>query len=148
MSMLHNGESQEEHDAPVKWGPTRTKTSFEPETNINNIIKRFTKTGQLEHISSALGEYRDLSGIPDLHQALTIVANAQSTFNELPAAVRKACDHDVGKFLPFIDNPANFEQCVEMGLLPPKSKTVPKDTELAEIPDPAGENNSAPQGGE
>lgn len=155
MSMEHNGVKK--HDGPVEWGPTRTKGSQGPECDLNNIIKRFTKTGQLTHISAKLGEYRDVSGLPDLHEAMNIVADAQSSFNELPAEIRKLCDHDVGKFLPFIDDPANLEQCIEFGLLPetarPKEPKEEKKAEAKIVPKPeekerAPEKESRVQGGE
>ncbi len=75
-----------------------------------------------------------MSQIPDLAEAMNIVADANSLFMELPAEIRKAVGHDVGNFLPFIDDPENFDTCVEMGLLEPKSNNVPTPPEPAEIP--------------
>lgn len=121
-------------DGPVDWGPSRTKQSPSAETDINAIFKRFTETGQLTHISAALGEYRDMSGIPDLHEAMNIVADAQSSFMELPAEIRKICGHDVSKFLPFIDNPENFDKCVELGLLPAKPTKAADLSEAKSVP--------------
>ncbi len=115
-----------------EWGPSLTKQSARDECDINFIVKRFTKTGQLTHISDGLLEYRDLSGIPDLHEAMTIVADANSLFQELPAEIRKACGHDAGNFIPFIEDEENFDQCVEWGLLPPS--TVEKLREAITVP--------------
>ncbi len=110
------------------WGPSLTKQSARDECNINVIVKRFTKTGQLTHISDGLGEYRDMSGIPDLHEAMNIVADANSLFMELPAEIRKACGHDASNFIDFIDDEENFDQCVEWGLLAPKENQLALDT--------------------
>ncbi len=112
-----------------EWGPSLTKQSEADACDINKIVKRFTKTGQLTHISESLGEYRDMSGIPDLHEAMTIVADANSLFQELPAEIRKACGHDASNFLPYIDKEENFDQCVEWGLLPPTPKGEKKPEE-------------------
>lgn len=124
-------------EGPKDWGESRTKQSAEAETNINNILARYNKTGQLTHISQALGEYRDVSGLPDLHEAMNIVAEAQSMFQELPAAIRKRVGHDVGNFLPFVDDPENLEECIELGLLPEsaKPKPVPTAPTTPETPD-------------
>lgn len=116
------------------WGPTRAKQSAEAETNINNIVKRFTKTGQLTHVSEHLGQYRDMSEVPDLHEAMNVVADANSAFMELPAEVRKAVGHDVGNFLPWLDDPANAEQALEWGLLDPSSINVPNPPIVADPP--------------
>ncbi len=152
MSMKsHNG--IERRDGPVDWGVSRTKQSQEAETNINNIIKRYTRTGQMTHISEHLGQYRDVSGLPDLHEAMNIVADAQSMFNELPAAIRKRVGHDVGNFLPFIDDPDNFDECVELGLLPPAAEKKPvRDADslkpIEESKTVPTEHESPVQGGE
>lgn len=123
------------------WGKVKTKQSAEAESNINNIVKRFTKTGQLTHISESMGQYRDMTGIPDLHEAMNIVADANSTFQELPAEMRKAMGHDAANFLPWIDNPENESQAIEWGLIPqPDSKSVPTPTTTEVVtPDPETE---------
>lgn len=125
----------EKNQRPTDFGPTLTKQSAEAESNINNIVKLYTKTGQLTHISEHLANYRDMSDIPDLHEAMNIVADANSTFQELPAEVRKAMAHDVANYLPFIDDPENLDQCVEWGILPKPTKAEPEPGPIA--PDPA-----------
>ena len=125
------------------WGPSKTKQSAEADSNINNIVRRFTKTGQLTHISDVLGEYRDMSDIPDLKEAMDIVADANSTFQELPAHIRKAMGHDAANFLPYIDDPNNQEQCEIWGLIP-KTNTVPTAGVGEEVP-PTPEPESAPE---
>lgn len=152
MSMTHK-QGTPYTEPKKKWGVGRTKQSAEAETNINNIIARFKKTGQLTHISSALGAYRDLSGLPDMHAAMNIVANAQSMFEELPAAIRKRMGHDMGNFLPFIDDPKNLEECIDMGLLPeslrPKEEKPKPESEAKSVPtEPTGEADGSVQGGE
>lgn len=127
---------------PREYNDGRTKQSMEAETNINNIMAKVMKGGELEHISEALGEFRDMSGIPDLHEAMTIVANANSLFQELPAEVRKACDHDAGNFLPWLDDPENRDDAIDFGLLTgPKSvPTPPKPEETPIDPEPVAED--------
>ncbi len=130
MSMKYGDDPRRE--GPTDWGVTRTKTSAEAECNINNIMKRHKRTGQLTHISNALMEYRDVSGLPDLHEAMNVVANANSLFNELPSAIRRLCHHDAANFLPFIDDPENLEVCQEHNILPPtaKAKDVPIERDM------------------
>lgn len=109
-------------EQPTDWGVSRTKQSATNETDINFIINRYKKTGELQHVSSALMEYRDISGLPDLHAAMNMIAEAQSQFEELPGRTRALVNHDVGKFIPFVDDPANLEVCIEHGLLPESAR--------------------------
>lgn len=128
-------QSNNNTESPANWGKSLTKQSAEAESNINNIIKLWTKTGELTHISQALGNYRDMSGIPDLHEAMNIVADAQSSFMELPAEIRKRVGHDVSNFLPFIDDPDNQDECIELGLIPaPKGYKTPEQREAMFVP--------------
>lgn len=113
-------------EGPTDWGPTRTSQSAKAECDINSIMRRVEKTGQLTHISAAIAQYRDVSGLEDLHGMMNAVADANSLFEELPAEIRKLCHHNPRNFLPFIDNPENNEQCIKLGLLPkPEKKTDP-----------------------
>lgn len=111
-------------------GPTKTRQSQGPATNINNIIAKYKKTGELTHISTALMQFRDVSGLPSLHEAMNVVADANSTFMELPAEVRKACKHDVSNFIPYLEDPGNREEAESFGLLDPTpAKPVPTPPE-------------------
>lgn len=121
------------------WGPSLAIQSAQNECDINFIVKRFTKTGQLTHIREGLMEFRDMSGIPDLHEAMTIVADANSLFQELPAEIRAACGHDASNFIAYVDDEENHDQCVEWGLLPP----TPEGVKKAETPKAEGETTEA-----
>lgn len=142
MSMNRPADYDPKHPEPKDWGPTRTVQSLANDTDINNIMKRFMKTGELTHISEALGAYRDISGIPDLHEALNIVTEAQSMFNELPGEVRALVGHDVGNFLPWIDDPDNLVEAIDHGLLPESLR--PKPEVVVETPPQEVEGESTP----
>lgn len=135
MSMGYKSDTYEH--VPTIWGVSKAKGSEEPATNINNIMNKFKKTGQLTHISNTLMEYRDTTGATDLHAMMNIVADAQSEFMNMPAHVRKACNHDVGNFIPFVDDPENLDQCIEWGLLPPEAK--PEAISVPSTPTPPPE---------
>lgn len=139
--------SMESTEKRQPWGESQTIQSQEPETNINQIMKRWERTGELTHVSRAIAQYRDMTGIPDLEGALNIVADAQSIFEEMPAEVRKACDHNVAKFLPFIDDPGNLERCIELKILPPKmvEEELPLKGEAIAVPSPPNPE-SPPEG--
>lgn len=139
MSMDYKGGDKYEHSS-TDWGITRTKGSEASAVNINNIMKKFKTTGQLTHISANLMEYRDTSGATDLHAMMNIVADAQSDFMHMPAAIRKACNHDVGNFIPYVDNPENLEQCVAWGILPKSALPEAKPVPTAPTPTPVEED--------
>lgn len=98
----------------------RTKSEFAAECDVNNVLNRFRKTGQLTHVSSVRPVYGDFSNVDDYMTALEKVRSAQLAFESLPAPVRAACENDPVKFLEFALNPANAEKLKELGLLEPE----------------------------
>lgn len=119
-------------------GESRAKPSFRDETDINNIMRRFEKTGVIDHYSRVQGHYGDYSVVPDYQQALNAVINAREMFMSLPAAIRKRFDNDPGEFLAFAEDPANEDAMIEMGLMQAKpAPTAPEVEPRGETPAPA-----------
>lgn len=86
-------------------GPSRTKQSFKNETDINLIMARYVKTGQLPALVKQNPKYGDFSTVPDYQTALDTVMRAEEAFAALPAKVRKACDNDPAVFLDRVTDP-------------------------------------------
>lgn len=98
---------------------SRTKQSEAESCEINNIMARYEKTGLLEHINEN-GRYEDLPDGIEYHDALNLVLEAQQSFDDLPATIRKEFDNEPAKFLSFVENPDNIEALTKMGLATPK----------------------------
>lgn len=116
---------------------TMTQQQFEPECNVNNIMKRFKQTGVLPTVS---GEpiFGDFSNVVDYQTALNNVLSAQEAFSKLPANVRKKFENDPGILDEFLKDPKNKEECISLGLLKPDP--VVKPDKLDEIKDLLAEN--------
>lgn len=100
----------------VKCGPSLTKQCFRDECDINNILRRYQKTGQLPSLIAGNPVYGDFSEIGDYQTALDVVARAQIQFASLPAVVRDRFAHSPEQFLEFVNDPANIEELKKMGL--------------------------------
>ena len=97
--------------------PGFTKSEFAAECNINNIVKKYTKTGVLTHVTSRVASFDDLSDAPSFHEAMNIVASAQQEFDQLPAPVRKRFGNDPASFLDFVHDDSNIDEMVKLGLI-------------------------------
>lgn len=134
-------------------GKSRTKQSFREESEINNIMARYTKTGIIDHFSKHGEEYGFASSVV-FHEAMNVVTKADQMFDALPAAIRRRFNGDPGDFLEFVQNPENREELVELGLAKPvagverEPPSVPEPVPAAqitpEVPDliPPGEAGS------
>jgi len=102
-------------------GEGRTKQSFRDECDINIIMSRYLKTGIIDFVSKHSPQYLDLDG-QDFTEAMLIVAEAKSLFQDLPSAIRTEFENDPAKFLDFVHDPENLPRMEEMGLLKPGAK--------------------------
>lgn len=85
--------------------PTRTKQSFKTECDVNHIVARYKKTGELPRLARQDARYGDFSDVPSYLEALERVQIAEAAFAALPAAVRKDCDNDPEVFLRKVQDP-------------------------------------------
>ena len=94
----------------------RTRQDDMASTDINRIMAKFVKTGELP-VKNREFFFADVSGMPDFRTAMDMVHNAEEAFMELPPEVRYRFENDPAKFLDFTTDPANREELVTMGLL-------------------------------
>lgn len=97
---------------------TRTKQSFAKEVNINNIMRRYVKTGAITHFAKHQPQYADVTGI-DFQSALLLVTDVQQMFAELPAELRAKFDQKPEAFLDWIQDDANKEEAERLGFRDP-----------------------------
>lgn len=94
----------------------RTKQSFKDECDINNIMRKFVRTGVVSHVNRFGARYGFAPAL-EYRDALHIVAEAQLMFAALPAKVRKRFGGDPEEFLAFVQDPANTDEARELGLI-------------------------------
>ncbi len=83
-------------------------------------MKRYVKTGVIDHLSKHQAQYADIEPIT-YHEAMNTIATANSMFEELPSSIRAKFENDPSKFLAFVQDPKNLEECRELGLANPSS---------------------------
>lgn len=116
-------------------GESLTQQNFKAETDIRTIIRKYDQTGLITNVAKGIAHYGDYSEANEYREALDIVNNANATFMQLPAELRKQFGNDAGEFFEFATNPANKEKLVEMGLAKPE----PSLQEDASTPAPTKE---------
>lgn len=117
-------DDREEFPGEVFEEPTLTQQHFFKETNINEILSRYSVTGVLP-VNSQDAWYADISDIPQSYQAaLEVSKAAQEHFLQLPAKVRAFFENDVSSYIDFVTNPSESDIVVgaDLGLW-----TVPEE---------------------
>ncbi|QXP07863.1 MAG: internal scaffolding protein [Arizlama microvirus] len=96
--------------------PTRAQQHHKDECDINVILERFGKTGQMP-VNAISGTYGDFSGVHDYHTALNTLIAAEHEFDSLPANIRKRFGNEPAKLIEFLNDSNNKEQAIELGLV-------------------------------
>jgi len=107
----------EESDSPgLACRGGRTKQSFKEQCDINWIMERYNKTGQLPEMIKREGKYGDFSSAGTYQDALNVVRHAEIQFASLSSAVRERFLNDPARFLEFVNDPSNIDEMVDLGL--------------------------------
>jgi len=110
--------------------PSLAQQHMKDECDINLIVERFGVTGQLP-VRAIEPSYGDFSGVSDYHTALNKIRAADEAFMALPAKLRAKFDHDPNALLNFLENEANRNEAIELGLIDgePVAQPIVSDVE-------------------
>lgn len=125
-------------------GKSLTQQNMQAETDINQIMRKYEKTGIITHVNQVGGRYGEFHVVPDYQTALNRVKAAQTMFETLPARIRKEFENDAGAFLAFAENPENEEKMRELGLLPSDRTAATPSEGNSSAAEPAEELSPAP----
>lgn len=93
-----------------------TKQAFKAESDINNVIAKYDKTGLISNVNASVAQYGDFTQVNEYQESLNRVLAAQDAFNSLPSKIREKFANDPGTFFEFATNPKNADAMVELGL--------------------------------
>ena len=101
--------------------------SAEEESNINTIVRRFGLTGELPN-NIRMPQSGDFTGIGDFHSAMNVVRSAQEEFLRVPAEVRARFGNDPARLISFIEDGANYDEALKLGLVNARPVAPPSGT--------------------
>lgn len=97
----------------------RTEQHHKASCDVNNILRKYDKTGLITHVNRSAASYGDFTEVNEYKVNLNMVMAAQDSFDELPSSIRKRFANDPGEFFEFVTNPANADEMVKLGLANP-----------------------------
>jgi len=133
----------------LRCGPGKVRPEFVDECDVNQILKKFQKTGLVNHLAHGTPQYGDFTNVTSYQDAVEQVREAERAFLELPANIRRRFENNPTNLVVFMANPENADEARELGLLPGKSRAKPAEqvTDPVTSPAPApGGENVAPAG--
>lgn len=124
---------------------TLTQQHQAEEADINNIIARFVRTGEMPSVSTRVPLNEDVSEYGTYHEVLSAMKSAQARFYELPEAIRARFGDNPEELMQFLDEDENREEAEKLGLVvrkeaaasePPVSAAPAAKPEKAAAPSP------------
>ena len=124
---------------------SKTDQNFKEETDVNMILAKYKVTRDPRHIGLGFDgqpvgnpQYGDYGDVGTYQEALEIVMDAQEQFEQLPAAIRKEVGNTPEGMLKWIENPANYERGVELGIFEKRSENLDSSNVGNNINPPSG----------
>lgn len=102
-----------------------TQQHFKQESDVNYIVGRYLKTGEMDWINERPPHYGDVTDIPtDLMSAYEAVERAEVAFGDLPSEIRKSLDNDPARLSEWLLDEKNRDLAIKHGLIVSPTNTV------------------------
>ena len=96
-----------------------TEQSHKKECDVNEIIKKYDRTGLINHVAKFEAKFGDLRGV-DFKNAMDLVTRSQAMFDGLPSEIRSRFNNSPQFLLQFMEDPKNRPEAIELGLISPE----------------------------
>lgn len=113
---------------------TMAQQQFKDECDINTIVRQFGITGQLPtNLRMPLNEA--FVDVMDYQSALNQIMESEAAFMQMPAEIRETFQNDPQRFVDYVSDEKNVEQCRKWGLAMPAEvapERVPLDVRVVD----------------
>lgn len=93
-----------------------TEQHFKDTCDVNKIIRKYDKTGLINHVNEVEAKYGDMTGL-DYKAAMDLVVKIGQEFEQFPSHIRNRFRNSPEKYLEFMENPENREEAIKLGLV-------------------------------
>lgn len=104
--------------------------TFQQESDINWIMKRYQQTGILPETRNKIAQYVDCTELPDLKQYYDIMDQAQDAFDSLPSQLRRKLENDPTKLFDYLQDESNRSELEGYGLLNKREQLNERDNSI------------------
>lgn len=94
----------------VNTEPSMTKTDHARGTDINDIIRKYNRTGVIDHLARAQGVYADVSSFGSYQDAVQRVEASRQLFDGLPAVIKDQFENDPAQFLDWAESATDADR--------------------------------------
>ena len=106
-------------------GEMITSQAFAESSRITSILKRYQNLGIDPSETMPTPQFKDLSNVQSLDEALDHLAVVDEYFMTLKPEIREEFDNDSRRFLEFVTNPKYQEEAIKRGFV--SGSAIPRD---------------------
>ena len=121
--------------------PSRTKSEFKEEADVNNIVAQCIKKAIALPSGDRQPMFEDFSNIGTYQDAVASVASANEEFSHLPSEIRAKFDNNVQSLIDFMGDPDNKDEAISLGLLPEEAPAETNNLVETELETVSSEDN-------
>lgn len=100
--------------------PSLTRQADAEDCDINVMMAKYQATGQPPRVNPREPQWGDFSSVPQFQDALNLVHQVETDFALLDARVRDRFANSPAKLLRFLEDPANYDEAVKLGVVVPR----------------------------
>ena len=128
---------------PVKVDAMQTEQQWVDKCDVNSIMRRYQKTGAIEHVNKHRGQYGTFD--PDeYYQAQHTVARVKTEFAELPSSIRHHFRNDPAEYLRYIAEGGDVGRLIAPdGTLTPSEGEIVQQTGSQAVSEDVGAKSTA-----
>lgn len=126
---------------------SRTHQNFLEEANINTVMGKYRRVGFFENVNVRVPAYADFSTVGEFQDAQNKLVAAREYFESLPARLRNRCDNDPAKLIEFVEDPANIQEMIDLGIIDKPEPQATEEDASASVTAGSAVENPASSGG-
>lgn len=107
--------------------PSRVQKQFQQETDINAIMAKYQKTGEITHLTNKIARYADVSFQADYQTIQNAKIEVDNNFAMLPSKLRERFNNNPANLLGFLSVNENLEEAISLGLIDKKPMATPPE---------------------
>nr|QJB19496.1 MAG: internal scaffolding protein [Microvirus sp.]QJB19700.1 MAG: internal scaffolding protein [Microvirus sp.] len=115
----------------VPQGDTLTQQQFIEDCDVNVILKRIAKTGEMPLNANLIAG--DFTQLPSYEEALATVIQAEKSFLEFPAELRQRFSNNPQILMDFLADEKNSDEAIKLGLRNPAAVPPAPNPILTEL---------------
>lgn len=111
--------------------PSKTDQSMKKMCDVNYIMSRYTRGGDITHLAKQAGQYLDTTKIHGMYEGMVSMHAAEAKYAKMPEHIKERFG-SIEEIVNFVNDDQNYEEAKQLGLL--KEGVIQQNEVTPEVP--------------